>query len=347
MLFRSFNWFLEIENIEKQFGSILNDSNKYLENTETDFIKEIFENVFPAPVRHAMGEFYTPDWLANFTIETLTENDDLAHTKTYLDPTCGSGTFIFNVIKQFQKKSDNQIFSQVFGVDLNPVSVLAAKTNYLILYSKCFEFSESTPLQIPIFYADAIQAKFETNVMFSDFKNDYENITIPKVDYLVGNPPWVNWEYLPNDYKLRTSHLWHHYNLFSIKGLEAGFIKEDISVLLTYVALDKYLKDRGKLGFVVKETLFKSIKQGGGFRKFKIFPTNISINPYRVDDLTLFKPFKDVVNRTALLFIQKGEVVQYPTNYVVWQPLNGKRSFENNFDIQQLPKYFQDRKSVV
>lgn len=334
-----FNWFLNIENIEPELNKI--EISKYLENTQTDFIKEIFETIFPSPIRHAMGEFYTPDWLANFTIQTLTENDKLAHQKTYLDPTCGSGTFIFNVIKKFQQNSDNQIFRQVFGIDLNPVSVLAAKTNYLILYAQCFEFSQNKSLVIPIFYADAIQAKFETNTMFSDFVNEYENITIPKVDYLVGNPPWVNWEYLPTAYKLRTAHLWQYYNLFAVKGLEASFIKEDISVLLTYVALDQYLKDDGKLGFVVKETLFKSIKQGEGFRKFKIYPTNTAINPYRVDDLTLFKPFKDAVNRTALLFIQKGEAVEYPTNYVVWQPLNGKRSFENNFDLEQLPKYFE------
>lgn len=334
-----FNWFLEIEKIENQLNEI--EISNYLENLETDFIKEIFEAVFPSPVRHAMGEFYTPDWLANFTIRTLTENDEFAHQKTYLDPTCGSGTFIFNVIKEFQKKSNNKIFEQVFGIDLNPVSVLAAKTNYLILYAQCFDFSEKEPLQIPIFYADAIQAKFENKIMFSDFVNEYENINISKVDYLVGNPPWVNWEYLPMDYKLRTAHLWQYYNLFAVKGLEAGFIKEDISVLLTYVALDKYLKDNGKLGFVVKETLFKSIKQGEGFRKFKIFPTNTFLNPYRVDDLTLFKPFKDAVNRTALLFIQKSEAVEYPTNYVVWQPLNGKRTFENNFDVKELPKYFE------
>jgi hypothetical protein len=91
---------------------------------------------------------------------------------------------------------------------------------------------------------------------------------------------------------------------------------------------------------VVKETLFKSIKQGEGFRKFKIFPTNTPLNPYRVDDLTLFKPFKEAVNRTALLFIQKGAEVQYPTDYVVWQPLNGKRTFESDFDFKNLPAHF-------
>ncbi len=338
-----FNWFLVIPTIENQLNIISENSKQYTDNLTTDFIKDIFESVFPAPVRHAMGEFYTPDWLANFVIETITENDDLAHEKTYLDPTCGSGTFIFNVINKFQKTSNNQIFKQVFGIDLNPVSVFAAKTNYLILYSKYFEFSHSSILQIPIFYADAIQAKFDKKELFERVAlTNFETLaTLEKVDYLVGNPPWVNWEYLPTNYKLETTYLWHYYNLFNIKGLEAGFIKEDISVLVTYIALDKYLKDNGKLGFVVKETLFKSIKQGEGFRNFRILPTNTPINPYRVDDLTLFKPFKDVTNRSALLFIQKGQQVQYPTNYVVWKPLNGKRSFENNLNIKHLHKYFQ------
>lgn len=336
-----FNWFMPIPAILEDINAISVEHSKYLKNPETDFIKAIFENVFPSVVRHAMGEFYTPDWLANFVIETITENDDLAHEKTYLDPTCGSGTFIFNVIRQFQKSSNNQIFKQVFGIDLNPVSVLAAKTNYLILYAQQHDFEINTPLQIPIYYADTIQSKFkESNNLFSVNTSDFEEVNIPLVDYVVGNPPWVNWEYLPKEYRLNTSHLWQYYNLFNVKGLEAAFIKEDISVLVTYVVLDKYLKENGKLGFVVKETLFKSIKQGEGFRKFKIYPTNTSINPYRVDDLTLFKPFKEAVNKTAVLFIEKGQPLNYPVDYVVWQPTNGKRSFENDMKTKDLSHFF-------
>ena len=336
-----FNWFLAVPDVLEDINICAKQYNHFLLNPETDFIKSIFENVFPSAVRHAMGEFYTPDWLANFVIETLTENDENAHKKTYLDPTCGSGTFIFNVIKQFQHASDNQIFKQVFGIDLNPVSVLAAKTNYLILYAQQQEFSKDKPLKIPIYYADAIQAKFQnSNDLFAKKANDFEDIDIPSVDYVVGNPPWVNWEYLPKEYRLNTAYLWQYYNLFNVKGLEAAFIKEDISVLVTYVVLDKYLKTNGKLGFVVKETLFKSIKQGEGFRKFKIYPTNTSVNPYRIDDLTLFRPFKEAVNRTALLFIKKGQALTYPTNYVVWQPTNGKRTFDNNLKTNELSNYF-------
>ena len=180
-----FNWFLALPDVLEDINICAKQYNHFLLNPETDFIKSIFENVFPSAVRHAMGEFYTPDWLANFVIETLTENDENAHQKTYLDPTCGSGTFIFNVIKQFQAASDNQIFKQVYGIDLNPVSVLAAKTNYLILYAQAQEFSKDKPLKIPIYYADAIQAKFQnSNDLFAKKANDFEDIDIKSISML-------------------------------------------------------------------------------------------------------------------------------------------------------------------
>lgn len=333
-----FNWFLHINDIKPSlidlFGSI--ELNKL--QFETDFIRELFEIIFPTQVRHSMGEFYTPDWLASFVIEIVTQGDKEAYNKTYIDPACGSGTFIFSLIKKFKKLSNNKIFKNVCGIDINPLTVLAAKTNYLLLYSKEFEFEKNIKLNIPIYYADTISANSNNTMLFQE-QNDYEILKLIKHDYIVGNPPWVNWEYLPKTYRMKNAHLWQHYNLFSQKGMDASFIKEDISVLLTYVALDKYLKPNGKLGFVIKETLLKSVKQGEGFRKFKIQPTNTPINPFRVDDLTAIKPFKDAVTRTALFFVKKGEEPKFPIDFVLWTPKNGKRSFDNSLDTSQINNY--------
>jgi SAM-dependent methyltransferase len=337
-----FDWFLKIDNFDilvKEIGEDLN--NTYLKNRETDFIKEIFENIFPSSIRHSMGEFYTPDWLAKFVINNLTLNDHQAYNKTYLDPACGSGTFLFNIAKKFQKQSGGGILKNIFGLDLNPVSVLAAKTNYLLLYKTSFNFDKNKPVYIPIFYADSITVSFTKKNFTVDQSQEYETINIPQVDYIVGNPPWVNWEYLPEKYKKNTINIWQHYGLFNLTGIKAGFIKEDISVLFTYVVLDKYLKDQGKLGFIVKETLFKSINQGEGFRRFKILPANIPLNPYQVHDLTAFKPFNGAVNRTALVFIKKGEKVKYPVDYIFWQPIKAKNCLENNCSLNELNQYFK------
>ncbi len=62
-----------------------------------------------------------------------------------------------------------------------------------------------------------------------------------KADIVVGNPPWVNWEYLPQKYKAKSQHLWPEYGLFNAKGRDLSFSKEDISILVTYVVIDRFL----------------------------------------------------------------------------------------------------------
>ena len=329
-----YNWFLSIANIEPFINSVYNSVNLKDIETEGDAISTIFECIFPKEIRHSVGEYYTPYWLANTVIEQITKDDDCAFSKKYIDPTCGSATFIVALINKYRKSSNNSIFSNVCGIDINPLTVLAAKTNYLLLYSKYCGL-DSSPLEIPIYCADTIAINDMAFLYGED--NNYD--TVPKIqyDYIVGNPPWVNWEYMPDNYRMQHAQLWQYYGLFSQKGLNTNFIKEDISVLLTYVVIDNYLAIGGKIGFVVKETLFKSIKQGEGFRKFRIIPKNVDLKVLRVDDLTKIKPFKDAVTRTAIIYIEKGAKTSYPVDYVVWNPSSKIKSFESNtlFDLDK------------
>lgn len=329
-----YDWFLRIPQITSKLEDIFYgiDISDFCKNG--DLISSIFEAIFPKEIRHSIGEYYTPYWLANYLVEQLTKGDVNAAYKKYIDPSCGSATFIVALINKYKNASNNQIFNNVCGIDINPLAVLAAKTNYLVLYSQSFEFTNDTKLEIPIYYADTIAINDAVGTLFEDAK-DYDDVPKIKYDYVVGNPPWVNWEYMPDSYRVNHAQLWQYYGLFSQKGLNANFIKEDISVLFTYVVLDCYLAVGGKLGFVIKETLFKSIKQGEGFRKFKIVPQKQELKVLRVEDLTSMKPFRDAVTRTAMIFVEKGLPTIYPVDYVVWTPKTKSKSFENNsiFDI--------------
>ena len=81
-------------------------------------------------------------------------------------------------------------------------------------------------------------------------KNNFAPLFVGRVDYVAGNPPWVNWENLPEEYRQSTGPLWQNYNLFRHKGYKAklGGAKDDISILMTYVAHDCYLSKQGRLG---------------------------------------------------------------------------------------------------
>jgi hypothetical protein len=101
-------------------------------------------------------------------------------------------------------------------------------------------------------------------------KNLFAPLTIGQFDYIVGNPPWINWEHLPDGYRQSIAPIWIGYGLFQQKGMKAAFTKDDISVLMTYVAADKLLKDGGRLGFIITQSVFKSELGGKGFRQLRI-----------------------------------------------------------------------------
>ena len=330
-----YNWFLSSPDVYSLISNIYHAVNLNDIEIEGDAISTIFECIFPKEIRHSVGEYYTPYWLANAVIEQITEHDENAFLKKYIDPACGSATFLVALINKYRESSNNLIFSNVCGIDINPLSVLAAKTNFLLLYSKYCIINATEPIEIPIYCADTIAIN-DLSMQF-DETNSYDSVPRIKYDYIVGNPPWVNWEYMPDNYRMQHAQLWQYYSLFSQKGLNSNFIKEDISVLLTYVVIDNYLSIGGKIGFVIKETLFKSIKQGEGFRKFRIIPKQTDLKVLRVDDLTKIKPFKDAVTRTAIIYIEKGSKTNYPVDYIVWNPSSKIKSFDNNtlFDLSK------------
>ena len=311
---------------------------KYLRDAtfgmQFDFIRELYQELFDKRIRHSMGEFFTPDWLAEYVIKETLQSDNI-QGKIFLDPTCGSGTFINRLLNMYRYETSGGIFNHVFGIDINPVSVLAAKANFIFNYLEYFGQISEHSLKVPIYNADVIKEKNYQLDLFSGIETKITD-EIPRVDYIIGNPPWVNWEYLPTDYKHSTSQAWQYYQLYNGKGLDSNFLKEDISCLITYVVADNYLKEGGKLGFLLKESLVKSVRQAKGFRKFNIFPTNTSLAVQKVIDLTNLKPFSGVNPRTIILSLKKGGKTKYPVNYLVLKPKGKKRSFDVNIELRDV-----------
>lgn len=324
-----YNWFLNTEFKE----DILAEQYEHLDlsrfSADGDSISNLFEDIFPKEIRHSLGEYYTPYWLANYVIDNVTAKDTDCFNKTFIDPTCGSGVFIVALINKYHSATSGLIFKHVCGIDINPIAVLAAKTNYVVLYTKYIGATFTDLLHIPIYCADTIAINDNRLTVFPTHNACYDTVPKYTFDYVVGNPPWVNWEYLPDTYKNNYSELWQYYGLFSRKGLNTNFVKEDISVLLTYVVMDNYLNIGGKLGFIVKKTLFKSVKQGEGFRKFRLIPQNIDLRVDKVEDLSSFNPFVGASTKTALLYITKGEKTSYPVDYILWEPNRGRKDYEN------------------
>jgi len=424
-----FAWYTAVwsEQIEELVRNMVTKLDNYNPGTlsedptvSRDLLKKLYQQLFPKSVRHDLGEYYTPDWLAEHVLNELgyVGNPD----KRLLDPACGSGTFLVMAINRIRKWYDEnrencrfgedglcrKILANVVGFDLNPLAVMAARTNYLIAIRDLLGYVDK--VEIPVYMCDSIMtpsehgglfagalgkakelktapttfvipteiatkrediAKYaeqlefcvlnsyspkefiqrcrdeglpiETESLHTDvyrklvkldkankngvwariIKNAFAPLFIDKADYIVGNPPWVNWESLPEGYRDDTKHLWQRYNLFTLSG-SAGRLgggKKDICMLFVYSSLDNYLKDGGRLGFVINQTVFKTKGAGDGFRQLR-FESNdetVVIKPVVVHDLSQIQVFEGATNRTAVFVCKKqNKDFKYPVLYVSW-----------------------------
>jgi type II restriction/modification system DNA methylase subunit YeeA len=367
-----------------------------------DLLKRLYQNLVPGDLRRRLGEYYTPDWLANLLLDEvglgidnlrrMGEEDPLKPLEIrVLDPACGSGTFLVLYISRLRKYAEerflldtllNYVLNNVVGYDLNPLAVLTARTNYLLAIADLLVYTSGT-IEIPVYLADSIMVErragpygdvyilktvvgtFEiptsiikkgllqkilaeiswslenkyaredfsrrveyaykltpeeaailarsyerlykleeegkNRVWVSVIRNAFAPVLKGRFDYVVGNPPWVNWENLPEEYRNVSMSLWKHYGLAEIKGKTGlGKVKRDLAMLFVARCFDLYLKDGGKLGFLMPFTVFKT-QAGSGFRNFLARRTKIHV----VHDLVALKPFEGAVNMTGAVVVEK------------------------------------------
>jgi len=161
-------------------------------------------------------------------------------------------------------------------------------------------------------------------------KNNFAPLTVGQFDYIVGNPPWVNWEHLPDGYRQAIKPIWERYGLFPHGGMDTilGKGKKDISMLMTFTVMDALLKPSGKLSFVITQSVFKTAGAGQGFRRFQISKSSDKVVPLKVlhvDDMVSLQPFEGASNRTAVMVLEKGKPTTYPVPYTVWRKKKGSR----------------------
>lgn len=284
-----------------------------------DLFKGLYEDLFPKPLRHALGEYYTPDWLAEHVLDQSGYAGDPA--ARLLDPACGSGTFLVAAINRLRARLAQQtgkqalsrgqmcrqILDNIVGFDLNPLAVLSARANYLIALGDLA--AHVAPDGLPVYQRDSILAP-----------GDAAARGVGQFDFVVGNPPWIAWDDLPQDYREATKPLWEQYGLFTLSGSAArhGGGKKDLSMLMVYRAADHYLADHGRLAMVITQTLFQTKGAGDGFRRFRLGREGSPLGVLRVDDLVALKPFAGAANWTSTLVLEKGTPTTYPVPYVRW-----------------------------
>ncbi|MBA6287759.1 Eco57I restriction-modification methylase domain-containing protein [Colwellia sp. MB3u-4] len=163
-------------------------------------------------------------------------------------------------------------------------------------------------------------------IWFRIVRNFFWSATAGKFNIILGNPPWVRWSNLPEDYRKKIKPICQQYTIFSDTPFHGGN-ELDISGMITYTVSDKWLETSGTLIFVITQTHFQA-PSSQGFRSF-IINDETALVPIEVDDLKLLKPFADAANKTAIATFKKvltkshdGKDI-YPVKYNVWENAKG------------------------
>lgn len=171
-----FSWYLGddvTEDLKEPLGMLLErlrtidfDVAKKKPESVRDLFKGLYMGFTPAPMRHALGEYYTPDWLASHVLDVAGWNTK----ESLLDPTCGSGTFILEGLRRRLENappttSAQEILDGLYGFDLNPLAVLTARASIVVFLSS--RFDPSCPVLIPVYLADAINTAEPSDGFFT------------------------------------------------------------------------------------------------------------------------------------------------------------------------------------
>jgi hypothetical protein len=128
---------------------------------DMDLLQRLYQDLIDPADRHDLGEFYTPDWLAELTLREAgwPQQDSL------LDPSCGSGTFLFTALRLLSETGldphdlSRWALDHICGLDVHPVAVLIAKVNYLLALQRFGGLATYPgPITIPVYMADALMS---------------------------------------------------------------------------------------------------------------------------------------------------------------------------------------------
>ncbi|MGB2990707.1 MAG: N-6 DNA methylase, partial [Candidatus Zixiibacteriota bacterium] len=160
-----------------------------------DLLKKLYQYLVTPEVRHKLGEYYTPDWLAELVLNEVRFDGNTR--KRVLDPACGSGTFLVLAIQRAKEygfthregalETAKRIVGNIWGFDLNPLAVIAARTNYLFALGDLV--NELTDFEIPVYLADSVlwpeeTGKFELNFAGGEHIGIQTSVRVFHVPYI-------------------------------------------------------------------------------------------------------------------------------------------------------------------
>ncbi|OUJ19336.1 Type I restriction-modification system methyltransferase and restriction endonuclease [Methanonatronarchaeum thermophilum] len=297
---------------------------EFLEELETydldkfkhDTIGHIYEEIIPPSERHALGQYYTPPTITELITKLTIKNP----TDEILDPACGSGTFIINAYNRLKNlKKENYypvthqgILNQLYGIDINrfPAHLTALNLALQNLSTETREVNVEVEDFFNVQKSDGQVRIVHERASIRGSEETHQPKIPNKVDAVIGNPPYIRQEKIPDKERVRE----HLKDL----GYEKFNERSDIySYFFTHSF--QFLKNGGRMGFITSD---KWLTVGYGedlqdffLDNFKIkaiisFSKKVFEDPLVPTCITILEKSKDKTNSNIVKFLRIKEPME-------------------------------------
>ena len=194
------------------------------------------------------GIVYTPQWIVELILDNLNYKNNI-HDKKIIDPACGEGAFLSEILIRFIKDAQKagigndaikiKIENNIFGFDIDEKAI-----------KKCVDILDDIvskhglkEIKWNILRADSLDYSF-VRKFFDSF------------DFVVGNPPYIRIQHLGIQRRGKIQNSWQLCNIGST------------DIFIAFFELGYYLLNKtGKLGYITPNTWIKT-KAGEKLRNF-------------------------------------------------------------------------------
>ena len=272
---------------EIRVRTLLDTLNEYdFGRVESDFIGRLYENLIDPTERKRLGQFYTPPSVAELITELTIESP----SAVVMDPGCGSGGFLVKAYHRLLElgghnrpdaATHRRLLNQIYGVDINQFPAHLSVVNLAVQLPKAHID------QVNVVVKDFFETRPGASTLagFDSVATDGQPAVVrlpPRVDAVIGNPPYIRQEFLGDHEKERIEKsLSSDYNGKVAVGasstpsrVEITLNKQSDVYVFFFLHGLAFLKRGGRLGFITSNKWLE-VGYGDPLQEFLLQNTRI------------------------------------------------------------------------
>jgi len=228
-----------------------------------------------------LGQYMTPGIVVGMILDNIGYTDDHVLNRKIMEPSFGDGEFLINIVQRIIYTGFNNDLSK------EEVSKIIKENVYGIEYDKELYVKAINRLNSFLNVYGIDNFDWSDNLLCGDSLLLYNNF-IGKMDYVVGNPPYVRIHNIPDEYR----------NV--VKNFK--FVDGMIDLYIVFYEIGIYmLNEKGKLGYISPNSFMKNTSQKK-FRNYLVDNKYISA----IFDFKTSKIFDDADTYNCICILNKN-----------------------------------------